>query len=146
MEAPRHPPDVAAAPPHAPRTRAQRLGDDGEAAALAFLVGRGLRPLARNVRYKVGELDLVMLDGEVLVFVEVRRRGRADFGSALDSVDARKARKLALAARAFLQRQPRHAARDCRFDVVGFDAAASAGLDADVPPQWVRGAFTLDDL
>ncbi len=120
------------------RTRAQQLGDAGESAALTFLVAGGLRPLARNVRFKVGELDLVMLDGETLVFVEVRRRGRSEFGDALDSVDARKARKLALAARLYLQREPRHAWRDCRFDVVGFDGGEQ--------PRWVRGAFSLDDL
>ncbi|WP_397572103.1 YraN family protein [Silanimonas sp.] len=125
-------------PEAATRTRAQQLGDAGEQAALAFLVARGLRPLARNVRFKGGELDLVMLDGETLVFVEVRRRGRSDFGDALDSVDARKARKLVLAARLYLQREPRHARRDCRFDVVGFDDGEEA--------RWVRGAFSLDDL
>ena len=120
------------------RTRAQQLGDAGETAALAFLVAQGWRPLARNVRFKGGELDLVMLDGDTLVFVEVRRRGRGDFGDALDSIDARKARRLVLAARLYLQREPRHAQRDCRFDVVGFDG--------DAGPRWVRGAFTLDDV
>ncbi len=120
-----------------PRTRAQCIGDAGEAAALAHLTAQGLRPLARNVRFKAGELDLVMLDGEVLIFIEVRRRGRADFGDALDSVDARKARRLAKAAQLFLQRYPAHGSRDCRFDVLGFDAGNA--------PRWVRGAFTLDD-
>lgn len=143
MDAPPNTSGTARAVAPATRTRAQQLGDDGEAAALAFLLANGLRPLARNVRYKVGELDLVMLDGGTLVFVEVRRRGRAEFGSALDSVDARKARKLAMAARVFLQREPRHAHRDCRFDVVGFDGASEAAGDA---PRWVRGAFTLDDV
>lgn len=119
-------------------TKAQRIGAAAEDAALAFLEANGLRLLARNARFKGGELDLVMLDVGVLVFVEVRRRGRADFGGALDSVDVRKGRKLALAARLYLQRQPRHAHRDCRFDVVA--------LEADAPPCWVRAAFTLDDL
>ena len=120
------------------RTAAQRSGDAGESEALAYLQSRGLRAVARNVRFKVGELDLVMLDGEVLVFVEVRRRGRADFGDALDSVDPRKARKLAMAAQLYLQRHPRDATREARFDVVAFDG--------DAGPRWVRGAFTLDDL
>lgn len=126
------------APAKAARTRAQQLGDAGESDALAFLAARGLRPLARNVRFKGGELDLVMLEGETLVFVEVRRRGRRDFGDALDSVDAHKMRKLVLAARLYLQREPPHAQRDCRFDVVAFDG--------DAAPRWVRGAFSLDDL
>lgn len=121
-----------------PRTHAQRIGDAGENAALTFLQAHGLRPLARNVRFKGGELDLVMLEGEVLVFVEVRSRGRVDYGGALASVDARKARKLVRAATLYLQRHPRHATRDTRFDVLAFDA--------DEAPRWVRGAFTLDDL
>lgn len=121
------------------RTRAQRSGDAGEAAALEVLTGRGLRLVARNVRFKAGELDLVMLDADTLVFVEVRRRGRAEYGSSIDSVDPRKARRIATAAMLFLQRHPRHAQRACRFDVVGFD-------DPDPAPRWVRGAFTLDDL
>ena len=129
------------------RTPAQCLGDAGEDAALAFLRARGLRPLARNVRFKGGELDLVMLDGATLVFVEVRRRGRSEYGDAVDSVDARKARRIALAARLFLQRQPRHAQRDCRFDVVAYDGGAFGGPAAgDVEPAWLRGAFTLDDV
>lgn len=126
------------APHSPPRTRAQRIGASGEANALRFLQACGLRPLARNVRFKGGELDLVMLDGEVLVFVEVRQRGRADFGDAIDSVDPRKARKLAMAAQLYLQRHPHHATRNCRFDVLGFDAGQA--------PRWVRAAFTLDDL
>ncbi|HAI59050.1 MAG TPA: YraN family protein [Xanthomonadaceae bacterium] len=138
---------TAAAPASSPRTRAQRLGDAGESAALAFLVARGLRPLARNVRFKAGELDLVMLDGEVLVFVEVRHRGRADFGAALDSIDARKARRIALAATLYRQRHSQHGRRACRFDVVAFDGAgARSAADAPTAAQWVRGAFTLDDL
>ncbi len=50
----------------------QQRGAAVEAAALAHLQGAGLRPLAGNVRYRGGELDLVMFDGPALVFVEVR--------------------------------------------------------------------------
>ena len=121
------------------RTDAQRRGDAGEAQALALLLAHGLRLCDRNVRFKGGELDLVMRDGEALVFVEVRRRSRHDFGGALASVDARKARKVALAARLYLQRHPRDAQRDCRFDIVAL------GSDDDAP-LWVRDAFRLDDL
>lgn len=128
----------APSPATPPRTLAQRRGEAGEAAALAFLQAQGLRLLARNVRFKGGELDLVMLEHDTLVFVEVRRRGRSDFGSALDSIDLRKARRWVLAARLYRQANPAHRARECRFDVVAFDGEAAAA--------WTRAAFTLDDL
>lgn len=126
-------------PTHDARTTAQRLGDAGEDQALAFLRARDLRLVARNVRFKGGEIDLVMRDGATLVFVEVRCRSRQDFGSALDSIDARKARRVVLAARLYLQRHPADAQRDCRFDVIALDGR-------DAAPIWVRDAFRLDDL
>ncbi len=122
-----------------PRTDAQRRGDDAEARALAHLVAHGLVPIARNVRFKVGELDLVMRDGATLVFVEVRRRRHAGWGDALASIDRGKARRIARAAQAFLQRHRGWASSPCRFDVVAFDAE-------DPRPRWVRQAFSIDDL
>ena len=109
-----------------------------ETAALAYLQDAGLRLLARNVRFKGGELDLVMLDGQTTVFVEVRYRASARFGGGAASVDLRKRRKLVLAAQLFLQRHPALAMQPCRFDVV--EARGE-------PPQlnWLRGAFRLED-
>jgi putative endonuclease len=120
------------------RTEAQRRGDQAEDQALALLRGHGLQPLARNVRFKVGELDLVMQDAGTLVFVEVRRRRHESWGGALASIDAAKVRRLARAARAFLQRHPCWADAPCRFDVVAFDAGGA--------PHWLRHAFSLDGL
>ncbi|HTL14388.1 MAG TPA: YraN family protein [Thermomonas sp.] len=123
-----------------PRTR----GDAVEDAALAFLQGRGLRPLARNAQSRGGELDLVLLDadagGDVLVFVEVRFRAGDAFGGGAASVDARKRRKLVHAARVFLARHPRYAEHPCRFDVVEAD-----GDPAAPRLRWLRDAFRADD-
>jgi hypothetical protein len=66
--------------------------------------------LAQNWRCKGGELDLVMLDGDTVVFVEVRYRKHAQWGGALGSIDGRKQKRLALAASIFLQRESRWAA------------------------------------
>lgn len=100
-----------------------------------------MRLLERNARYPFGELDLVMLDAGTLVFVEVRLRRDARFGGAAVSVDAGKRRKLVLAAQAWLANHPRHGNAPCRFDVV----AASPGTDG-LRCDWIRNAFTLDDL
>lgn len=111
-----------------------------EAAAREYLSEQGLRECASNAGFRVGELDLVMLDGDTLVFVEVRYRRDDRFGGGAASVDARKRRKLVLAAQAFLQRHPAHAERACRFDVVEAD-----GDPARPQLRWLRDAFRADD-
>lgn len=110
-------------------------GEAREAQARDLLERAGLRTVQRNARYRVGELDLVMLDGDILVFVEVRYRREHDFGGALASVTAAKQRKLGRAAASYLAQHPQHARRACRFDVV---AIGDAGTD------WLRDAFRLD--
>ncbi|ROR29671.1 YraN family protein [Inmirania thermothiophila] len=111
-------------------------GRMGEEAALAHLRGHGLRLIARNHRCRAGEIDLVMAEGEVVVFVEVRLRRRSDYGSALESVDARKQRRIAEAARHFLAGHPELARRPARFDVVAVEPSAG-GLAC----RWIRDAF-----
>jgi putative endonuclease len=121
------------------------LGARAEAAALAHLQAAGLQLLARNVRYPFGELDLVMRDGATLAFVEVRYRRGQGFGGAAASVDAGKRRKLARAAQAWLGAHRAYANAGCRFDVVAV-APGSGGGDAGEDCEWLRAAFTLDDL
>ena len=124
--------------PHADR---RQSGADAEDAALAQLSAAGLRLLARNARYPFGELDLVMLEAGCVVFVEVRRRASDRFGGAAVSVDAAKRRKLARAAQAWLSSHRQFANAACRFDVVAVKPAGDT-LDCD----WIRSAFTMDDL
>lgn len=111
-----------------------------EAAAREHLCRAGLRPLAANAGARVGELDLVMIDGATLVFVEVRYRRSARFGGGAESIDARKRRRLVLAARQFLGRHRQYHDAPCRFDVV------DASGDPDAPTlRWLRDAFRADD-
>lgn len=79
------------------RGDAQELGRQAELLACEQLQRQGMRPLARNWRCRRGELDLVMLDGDTVVFVEVRRRRHEAWGGALESVDARKRQRLTAA-------------------------------------------------
>jgi len=116
--------------------RAITPGARAESAAHDFLLAQGLRPVTRNYRCPHGEIDLVMCDGEELVFVEVRLRRGGAWVSGVESVDGRKRRRLLASAEHFLQRHREHAGRGCRFDVVGVDGAdAAPGFD------WVRDAF-----
>lgn len=114
------PPQKPPPPPKTPRQPDPRhsFGRDGEDAAEAFLSRLGFDILARNVRTSAGEIDLVALDGEVVVFVEVKARRR---GGTLEAVDVRKQRRLSRLAIAFLARAGWLACA-ARFDVVGVDA------------------------
>jgi len=94
------------------------LGRKGEAVAEQFLRDLRYRIVARNFRCRAGEIDLVALDGPVLVFVEVRSRRGERAGTPLESVDARKQQQVARVARHFLSMRGL-GEREARFDVVG---------------------------
>ncbi|MDF3934380.1 YraN family protein [Pseudomonas citronellolis] len=119
------------------RGDAQALGRRAEELAREHLQSHGLRLLAQNWRCRRGELDLVMLDGDTVVFVEVRCRRNPAFGGALESVDARKRQRLVAAAEHFLQQEARWSRHPCRFDVVAVQP--TAGTPAQ--PNWITNAF-----
>lgn len=120
----------------APNLTTVDRGREAEAVAARYLEARGLRVVARNYRIRGGEIDLICRDGDELVFVEVRLRRRSDFGGAADSITWHKRRRLILAARHYLLRQP---GLPCRFDCVLLSAPSAEHL------EWIRHAFTLDD-
>ncbi len=123
------------APPRASgvRTPRQRAGAAAEAAAERHLCESGCRVLARNARYREGELDLVVREHDVVVFVEVRLRGSERYGGALASVDVHKQRRLARAARRWLAEHYGERWPACRFDVVAVDGSGTI--------DWIRDAF-----
>jgi putative endonuclease len=96
-------------------------GRQGEDRASAFLVERGYRIVARNVRVPGGEIDAVCMDGPTLVIVEVKRRDSRAFGSALRAVDVRKRATLRRIASDYAQIVAPTA--KIRFDVVTLDGA-----------------------
>lgn len=118
-----------------PRSRLM-IGRSGERSAERFLCDKGLRLVARNYRCAQGEIDLVMRDGETLVFVEVRRRKNADYGSPLETVSAAKQRKLVAAAQHFVLSQKVSSRQAMRFDVIGIISD-----DTGEAIEWVCNAF-----
>lgn len=88
--------------PMADRAHKQRIGQWGEQVALDFLIGKGLRLVARNVRTPYGELDLVMTDAEGLVVVEVKARTSSTFGLPEEAITARKREHLIQSLEAYL--------------------------------------------
>jgi putative endonuclease len=108
-----------------------------EALAALYLEAHGLEVLARNLRCKAGELDLLCRDGDVLAVVEVRQRLRDDYGGACASVNAAKQRKIIRAARYFLERRAILSSYTLRFDVV----AVQGSPQGTHRIQWIKDAF-----
>ncbi len=95
-------------------------GERGEDLAAHYLERAGLSIVERNYRCKAGEIDVVALDGEELVFAEVRTRSGAAFGTPEDSITARKRRKMAECAFSYLAERGAHG-RSWRIDLVAVE-------------------------
>jgi putative endonuclease len=120
-----------------PSEARRQRGNAAEDLAAEYLKVRGLQVLARNVCFRCGELDLVCLDGDVLVVVEVRQRGRTDFGGALASVTWRKQRKIIRATRCVLRIKAEWRDYRVRFDVIGMQGPPDGGHQF----VWIKDAF-----
>jgi putative endonuclease len=115
----------------------RETGQRGEGLAEAYLEARGHRVISRNFRCRAGEIDLVVADGDTVVFVEVRTRRGTTCGTPTESVDARKQARVIRVARYFLAARG-WGERAVRFDVVG------VRLDLDPPAiEHVRSAFDV---
>ncbi|MDE0038576.1 MAG: YraN family protein [Gammaproteobacteria bacterium] len=123
-----------------PRPDTNRVGRRAERRAERLLRRHGLRTLARNYSRRTGEIDLVMLDGDVLAFVEVRYRSASAWTSGLGSVDRDKRRRLTRTAEGYLQEHPEHRYRGIRFDVVSA-WKGNYGLAC----EWIQDAFDAMD-
>ena len=107
-----------------------------ESLALEFLLRQGLKLLARNFQVRCGEVDLILEDGGVVVFCEVRYRANHRHVHALETIDARKRSRIINTSYAWLQAHQAHAERVCRFDVVVVDGSSNKpGC------QWIKNAF-----
>jgi putative endonuclease len=101
------------------------LGDEGERLAARHLRRGGMKILMRQARSQIGEIDLVGLDGDTIVFIEVKSRRMCFEGSPAEAVDGRKQRQLTRTALAWLKRRGLLEHRT-RFDVVAVDWQGAA--------------------
>jgi len=114
------------------------IGSQAENLALQHLEQQGLNLVKRNYHCRGGEIDLIMMDNLALVFVEVRYRKTATFGSAIESVNQAKQKRIIHTAQQFLQQQPPpHTI--CRFDVV-----AISPKQHTFEITWLKDAFQLN--
>jgi len=112
-------------------------GTHAETRAEHYLIEQGLTTYTKNFRTKQGEIDLVMRQGNTVIFVEVRMRNNPLFSSAAESVDSRKQQKIIRAAQHFLQHEGLIDKVPCRFDVVAINQHSP---DANAI-QWIQNAF-----
>ena len=115
------------------------LGKQGEDLACEELERRGYAILAKRYRSRYGEIDIVSIDGDTLVFVEVKARRTAQYGLAAEAIPPWKRRRIAAMALDYLGWSGR-LDRPCRFDVVAIDGLGSA----DQQIQVIKDAFYVD--
>ena len=97
---------------------------------------QGLRPVDRNFQCRLGEIDLIMMDGKCLVFTEVRYRSRNRITTASATVDIHKQRKLIRTAAFYIASRSRYSTSVIRFDVIAIDGEAI---------EWIPDAFRPAD-
>jgi len=112
------------------RRRAERSGRGAEQLAALLLRFKGFSVLARRFKAPVGEIDLVVRRGRLLVFVEVKARQSLD--AATDAVSATTRRRIQAAADAFLARRPHLAQSDMRYDII----AVAGWRMRHIPDAW----------
>lgn len=104
----------------------KNLGDFGEDVAADYLEKCGLKIITRNFRVSGGEIDIVALDGDTLVFAEVKTRSSEKFGLPSEAIDNRKIEHMKTAAQRFIEKNP--ADGEVRFDAIEIIAVADVGV------------------
>ncbi|HWR71605.1 MAG TPA: YraN family protein [Nitrospirota bacterium] len=115
----------------------KKLGQEGEDRAARFLEKRGYRILERNYHTKAGEIDLIAMHEDELVFVEVKTRTSGAFGAPELAVNPRKQQRMVKAALGYLKYKNLHQV-PCRFDVVAISNESEKGIEV------IPHAFAMD--
>lgn len=111
-------------------------GTEAEQNAQKWLQKQGLKLISANYSCRFGEIDLIMLDHQQLVFIEVRLRSNKSYGGAASSVDLKKQQKIITTANHFLMCNKKLAQHCCRFDVIALES-----ISAQSTPVWYKDAF-----
>jgi putative endonuclease len=114
------------------------FGKHAEEQTCKYLRKQGLKLIESNYRCDYGEIDLIMRDGECVVFVEVRARTGQNFLDGLESVSSSKQSKIIKTATYYLQQTKQLNKVFCRFDVV-----AVKSQDEQLQFHWVKNAFGM---
>lgn len=121
-----------------PPARRRAAGMALESIAASYLTDQGLELIESNFSCKLGELDLIMKDGDTLVFVEVRSRSSLGFMDPVTSIDYRKQKKLLRSASVYLKYHGLTDRVPCRIDVIGVHKSAP---DQTYQFDWIKDAI-----
>ena len=113
----------------------KQLGNLYETQAKQYLQKQGLKILEQNAHAYRGEIDLVCLDHDTVVFVEVRYRNTTSFANSLESIGYLKQKKLIKAAEYYLLKKGWTEKKYCRFDVIAIDGCKPSKI------HWIKDAF-----
>lgn len=111
-------------------------GRHAEEIACKFLCRHGMRLLQKNFQAKTGEIDLIMQEGQVLVFVEVRSRRTITKLHVIETIDSRKRDRIIRTSQLYLQRNRSAIFEYCRFDLV-----LVTGAEKNRTVEWIKNAF-----
>ncbi|MGV6853367.1 MAG: YraN family protein [bacterium] len=114
----------------------KKTGDYWETVAKQHLASYGFKLIKQQHHSRQGEIDLIALKNDTLVFCEVKYRSSTHFGGAISSVTASKQHRIILAARHFLMKFPQYSQYNCRFDVISI-----SGNKQQFEIQWIEDAF-----
>ncbi len=115
------------------------LGQWAETLACQYLEKCDFQCIVRNYRFKSGEIDLILRQANLLIFVEVRYRTTQNFGSSAESIDSRKQQKIIQTAQHYLQQHPAMQVFICRFDAV-----VITGNQTSPQLEWIPDAFRIE--
>lgn len=118
-------------------------GRQAEDQAAKFLKKNGLKIIATNISYKVGEIDIIASDKESFVFVEVKYRKNSDYGSPAEMVSVSKQKRVQKAALMWMQEKSSNEQYACRFDVIGITQNSNQNSENNSKNeiQWIQNAF-----
>lgn len=115
----------------------RQLGSEWEQKAAEYLTQNGCSIITANYRCRLGEIDIIMQDGEYLCFVEVKYRKSGRYGSAIEAVDYSKQQRIRRAAANYLMTERHTQDIACRFDVLGFDTDELGNVNI----SYIKNAF-----
>jgi putative endonuclease len=117
-----------------------KQGEDAENACCDYLKSQGLKLVDRNYNCRLGEIDIIMTDNDVLVFIEVRFRKNKNFGGGLESITHAKQQKIRRTAELYLQKNSQY--KNARLDVVAMSAASTSWTGKQQYTfDWIKNAF-----